>query len=175
MTIDLNHKDLHAVIRKYLLPLLALASVTQAAFAHEGHAHASNDLPNILILGDSISMGYMKPLQVLLKGEANVVRPNENCGPSTNGLAKLEQWLGESHWDVIHFNFGLHDLKYINDKGDLVPVENGQIQVPIEQYEKNLQEHGRATALYREILTHETDPARIQEANRRLGDIGSKR
>ncbi|MEZ6117849.1 MAG: calcineurin-like phosphoesterase C-terminal domain-containing protein [Pirellulaceae bacterium] len=126
------------MIRTYLLPLLALASVTQGVFAHEGHAHAANGLPNVLILGDSISMGYMKPLQVLLKGEANVVRPNENCGPSTNGLAKLEQWLGDSHWDVIHFNFGLHDLKHIDDSGKLVDVRQGHQQVSLEAYEANL-------------------------------------
>ena len=26
------------------------------------------------------------------------------------GLARLEQWLGDERWDVIHFNWGLHDL-----------------------------------------------------------------
>lgn len=36
-------------------------------------------------------------------------RPAENCGPTTNGVEKLQEWLeqhGERPWDVIHYNFG---------------------------------------------------------------------
>ncbi len=46
-----------------------------------------------------------------------------------NGLKKIDVWLGDSHWDAIHFNWGLHDLKVTAD---------GARQVPIETYEKNL-------------------------------------
>jgi hypothetical protein len=45
----------------------------------------------------------------LLAGKANVHRAPENCGPTTNGLKKLDVWLGDGKWDVIHFNFGIHD------------------------------------------------------------------
>jgi hypothetical protein len=44
-----------------------------------------------------------------LEGVANVHRPAENCGPTTTGVEKLQEWLeqhGERPWDVIHFNFG---------------------------------------------------------------------
>jgi acyl-CoA thioesterase-1 len=27
------------------------------------------------------------------------------------GVSKIDEWLGNQQWDVIHFNFGLHDLK----------------------------------------------------------------
>ena len=40
--------------------------------------------------------------------------------------------------DIIHFNWGLHDLKYIDEKGRRVPPGEGKIQVPIDQYEKNM-------------------------------------
>jgi len=33
----------------------------------------------------------------------------ENCGPTANGLKKLDVWLGDGKWDAIHFNFGIHD------------------------------------------------------------------
>src|SRR6266480_369829 len=52
-------------------------------------------LPRVLLIGDSISMGYTVPVQELLKGKANVHRVPENGGPTTNGLAKLKAWLGE--------------------------------------------------------------------------------
>src|SRR6185503_19430837 len=80
-------------------------------------------LPRILLIGDSISIGYTVPVRNLLKGRANVHRIPDNGGPTTNGLAQLPQWLGKGKWDVIHFNWGLHDLKIMAD---------GQCQVPPE-------------------------------------------
>jgi lysophospholipase L1-like esterase len=86
-------------------------------------------LPRVLLIGDSISIGYTLPVRDLLKGRANVHRIAANGGPTTNGLKNLDAWLGSGKWDVIHFNWGLHDLKF--DAG-------GQHQVPPGEYEKNL-------------------------------------
>lgn len=99
-------------------------------------------LPRVLLLGDSISMGYTVAVRSELQGKANVHRPPTNCGPTTTGLANLEKWLGEKPWDVIHFNWGLHDLKYVDDRGALVSPKqkDAHQQVPLEQYEKNLRE-----------------------------------
>ncbi len=88
-------------------------------------------LPRVLLIGDSISIGYTVPVRELLKGKANVHRILENGGPTTNGTAKLAKWLGTNQWDVIHFNWGLHDLK---------SMETGKAQVSLEDYEKNLRE-----------------------------------
>lgn len=87
-------------------------------------------LPRVLLLGDSISIGYTLPVREALAGKANVHRPSTNCGPTITGLAQIDKWLGEGRWDVIHFNWGLHDLKKID----------GKHQVPLDQYEKNLRE-----------------------------------
>ncbi len=88
-------------------------------------------LPRVLLIGDSISIGYTVPVRDLLKGKANVHRIPENGGPTTNGTAKLAKWIGTSKWDVIHFNWGLHDLKF---------MDNGKAQVSLTDYEKNLRE-----------------------------------
>src|SRR5437763_13743340 len=74
-------------------------------------------LPRVLIIGDSISIGYQVPLREALKGKANVHRPATNCGPTTRGVEQIEQWLGDEKWDVIHFNFGLHDVRHFDDQG----------------------------------------------------------
>jgi len=95
-------------------------------------------LPRILLLGDSISIGYTLPVRKQLEGKANVHRALTNCGPTTNGVKNIDKWLGDGKWDVIHFNFGLHDLKYIGEKGALVAVADGKQQVSSEDYEKNL-------------------------------------
>jgi len=44
-------------------------------------------------------------------GKANVHKAPDNCGPTGNGLKKLDIWLVGGRWDVIHFNFGLHDSR----------------------------------------------------------------
>lgn len=98
-------------------------------------------LPRVLLIGDSISIGYTLPVRELLKGKANVHRIPTNGGPTTNGLAHLTEWLGESKWDVIHFNWGLHDLKYIQEdpsKRADPKAPGSHIQVPLADYEKNL-------------------------------------
>jgi len=88
-------------------------------------------LPRVLLIGDSISIGYTLPVRALLDGKANVHRILTNGGPSLNGLRNLQEWLGIGKWDVIHFNWGLHDLKI---------MEGGRHQAEIDEYEKNLNE-----------------------------------
>ena len=97
-------------------------------------------LPRVLIIGDSISMGYTLPVREKLKGKANVHRALGNCGDTARGLAQLDRWLGKGHWDVIHFNFGLHDLKYLDAKGNYVPPDQGKQVAPPEVYRQRLRE-----------------------------------
>jgi len=96
-------------------------------------------LPRVLLIGDSISIGYTIPVRKRLAGRANVHRPLTNCAHTRKGLEELDKWLDSKEWDVIHFNWGLHDLKYIDEKGRRVPPSKGKQQIPIEQYEKNLE------------------------------------
>ncbi len=87
------------------------------------------DLPRVLLIGDSISIGYTLPTRELLKGKVNVHRIPTNGGPTTRGLVQIDSWLGNGHWDVIHFNWGLHDLKF---------MPHGKRQVTLAAYERNL-------------------------------------
>lgn len=66
-------------------------------------------LPRVLIIGDSVSRGYTLAARNYLAGKANVHRAPENCGGVSRGMSKIEVWLGDGKWDVIHFNFGIHD------------------------------------------------------------------
>lgn len=85
---------------------------------------AYRPLPRVLLLGDSISMGYHADVCRLLRGEADVFRPMrnanaaENCAGTDHGLQRIDAWLAAhgGEWDVIHFNFGLHDLKRVDAK-----------------------------------------------------------
>ena len=68
-------------------------------------------LPRILLIGDSVSRGYTLSTRKHLAGKANVHRAPTNCGSSVNGVDKLDNWMGQGKWDVIHFNFGIHDVQ----------------------------------------------------------------
>ncbi len=97
-------------------------------------------LPKVLIIGDSISIGYFEPTRKLLEGRAEVHHNPGNAAHTANGLARLDEWLADTRWDVIHFNHGLHDLKYMDEKGDLTETASGTQQIPIDQYARNLDE-----------------------------------
>ena len=86
-------------------------------------------LPRVLLIGDSISIGYTLYVREMLAGQANVHRIPTNGGPTPKGVENIESWLGKGKWDVVHFNWGLHDLKYMYDD---------RPQVSLEQYEYNM-------------------------------------
>jgi len=88
-------------------------------------------LPQVLLLGDSISLGYEQGVRELLDGRAIVHHPPENCQSTTYGLEKIDEWLREGDWDVIHFNWGIWDAHRL---------EYDQLRTTPEQYEKNLRE-----------------------------------
>ena len=66
-------------------------------------------LPRVLLIGDSVSRGYTQAVRKLLAGKANVHRAPANCGPTASGIKNMDVWLGAGKWDLIHFNFGIHD------------------------------------------------------------------
>ena len=66
-------------------------------------------LPRVLLIGDSVSRAYTQTVRKELAGKANVHRAPANCGPTATGLRKMDTWLGKGAWDIIHFNFGIHD------------------------------------------------------------------
>jgi hypothetical protein len=57
-------------------------------------------LPRVLLIGDSISIGYTTDTREMLKGKANVHRPPLNCMYSSYVAANIKDWLGEEKWDV---------------------------------------------------------------------------
>ncbi|MDG1131342.1 MAG: hypothetical protein P8N21_01485, partial [Opitutales bacterium] len=118
---------------------------TPARDAHGIHAESKpsgKDLPRVVLIGDSISVGYTPEVIHQLQDKAFVSRAKANCGDTNRGLAALDSWLGNTKWDLIHFNWGLHDLCYRNPEVKKVGNRdkvNGTQSVPLKQYRKNLE------------------------------------
>jgi len=100
----------------------------------------------VLMIGDSITQGYHMAVKRILKGKAQIRvadyrYPGILHAMSTEwGLQQLDNWLDGTPWDAIHFNLGLHDMKYVDDMGEKTAVAKGKQNIPVEQYQKNLEE-----------------------------------
>ncbi len=89
-------------------------------------------LPKVVLIGDSIRLGYAPLVAKRLAGKAVVISPAANGGDSSNVLKHLNEWAIREKPDLVHLNCGLHDLKLSKD--------TKQYQVPLELYERNLTE-----------------------------------
>lgn len=130
--------------RRFLQNSLLLTPVI--TFPELMFTKSNQHLPNVLIIGDSISIGYTPIVRDLLIYKAKVSRPMldentaENCAGTTKGVENIDRWIGDIQWDIIHFNFGLHDIKHV----DPVTGKNSNNpkdpqQADIKQYKKNLE------------------------------------
>lgn len=124
--------DMKTLRSSFALLLTILLTTTTNAAENPVFADPEDkpNLPNVLLIGDSISIGYTLFTRELMSGKADIFRIPENGGPTTRGLEKIDAWLGDKKWDVIHFNWGLHDLKF---------MEDGRRQVGFDDYEQNLE------------------------------------
>ncbi|MEI6535957.1 MAG: SGNH/GDSL hydrolase family protein [Verrucomicrobiaceae bacterium] len=85
-------------------------------------------------------------MQKILAEESMVVRPTkngkaENCNGTKTGVGNIDRWLEieGGKWDVIHFNWGLHDMKReIDGKPSSRPADPPQSTV--QAYEKQLRQ-----------------------------------
>lgn len=102
---------------------------------------ADTDKPRILIIGDSISGGYTPFVQEALTEKAVIERIEGNAQHTGTGLNKIDEWLGNENWDIIHFNWGLWDLAYRHPDSKLYGNRdkvNGKITFNVDQYKANL-------------------------------------
>ncbi|MDT8390709.1 MAG: SGNH/GDSL hydrolase family protein [Lentisphaeria bacterium] len=133
-----------------------------------------DDLPMVLLVGDSISCGYTEPVMELLRDVCNVRRAPDNCGDTRCGLDKLDDWLGETDWDLIHFNWGLHDLCHRHPSSTVYGNRdkiNGPVSVPIEEYADNLDQLvRRLSARAPKLIWASTTFVPPNEAGRFQGD-----
>ncbi len=88
--------------------------------------------PLVILIGDSIRMGYQATVIDALADAAEIWVPEANGGDSRNVLAHLDEWIVARRPHIVHINCGLHDLKR--------DFAQGQFQVPIDEYAQNVRQ-----------------------------------
>jgi len=77
----------------------------------------ANDLPRVLLIGDSITRAYYPDVAAALKGKAYVARlaTSKSVGDPTL-LEEVKLILSEGKFNVVHFNNGMHGWGYTEDE-----------------------------------------------------------
>lgn len=104
-------------------------------------AGCKQEQPRILIIGDSISIGYTPFVKENLAGKAAVFHNPGNAQHTGTGLEKIDEWIGNEKWDIIQFNWGLWDLCYRHTDSEVYGNRdklNGEITYSIDEYASNL-------------------------------------
>ena len=133
-------------------------------------------LPNVLLIGDSISVGYTAYVRRQLRGKADIYRIPSNARWTGYGLDNLDKWLDQLgvEWDVVHFNWGLWDLCYRNPRsrtqGNRDKLD-GKLTTSLEDYRANLQKLvARLAKTGAQLIWCNTTPVPEGEAGRKVGD-----
>ena len=85
-------------------------------------------MKKILLLGDSIRIGYDKYVRMAFEGQAQVYFPKDNCRFTQYFLRYLLEWQEEtgcgSDVDVVHWNAGAWDVLRLADNEFQTPLEH---------------------------------------------------
>ena len=97
--------------------ILTAAVVLACALCLSGPQAAEAAAPKtrVLLIGDSIAVYYTPYVKKLLEGQVKVERAG-HAVDTKFGLANIDRMLRKGPYDVIHFNWGLHDLKPVGKR-----------------------------------------------------------
>lgn len=87
-------------------------------------------MKSVVLIGDSIRMGYEEAVKLHLADAASIWTPKQNGGNSANVLKNLDDWAISQKPDVVHINCGLHDLRKEFDAEESA--------IPLPQYTDNV-------------------------------------
>lgn len=83
-------------------------------------------MKNILLIGDSIRMGYDKAIKKTLQGKAMVYFPEDNCRFASYVLRYLHEYkalVQDSEVDILHWNTGLWDCLRLFEEEPHTPID----------------------------------------------------
>ncbi|MBC8040369.1 MAG: SGNH/GDSL hydrolase family protein [Opitutaceae bacterium] len=90
-------------------------------------------MKQVVLVGDSIRLGYEPFVKAALQDVAEVWGPEQNCGHSLDCLKLAHLWCDHRQPDLIHFNCGLHDIRT-----RFYGEPAGRTLVPLDHYRAHL-------------------------------------
>ena len=122
----------------------------------------------IVLVGDSIRMGYQPYVGSALSDSHSVWGPEQNGGTSVNVLNHLDEWVISRSPNVVHINTGLHDIRR--------PIGLPQNTVNLDEYIANVKiimtrilERTDARLIW--ALTTPVDEEKHNKIHRDIGDF----
>jgi len=116
-----------------------------------------------------VSLGYAVRAQNVAGTTHDILHTGENAAFTSNGIDKIDGWLsntGTGDWDIIHFNFGLHDISRSPDTS--APTRTSEVD-----YQNNLRtlvDRMRVHSPSATIIFATTTPIQAQ-SNRNPSDV----
>ncbi len=104
----------------------------------------SRDTADVILLGDSIRMGYQPAVARALDGITRVWGPVSNCYSSRHLRTVLDAWVLDTltRPAVVHLNAGAHDVRRMQDTAR-------EVQIPLGAYRTNME------SIVSRLLAHE--------------------
>jgi lysophospholipase L1-like esterase len=90
----------------------------------------TSERSRVFLIGGSNSIAFTPHVRDHLMYRATVNRVPDNARSTRYTLEHLDDWLGTDRWDLIHFNWGMHDLTRVDGRTP---------QVSLQEYVANLE------------------------------------
>jgi dienelactone hydrolase/lysophospholipase L1-like esterase len=126
--------------------LLPLALVALFPTPSRVQPKAAPALPKVVLVGDSIRLGYAPLVAKRLQGKAEVISP-PGAGDSTWLARNLDSFVLSHKPDLVHFNVGLHDLR-LSKKTKSHQVEPAEYEGNLDAILMRLKKETSATVIF---------------------------
>ncbi len=175
-------------MRRFAIALIPVLAIAQLASAEQPIRERiewadiwvtdadKDDLPRVLLIGDSIARGYFEEVEKSLAGKAYCARlTTSKCVSDPSFPDEVQLLLKQYRFAVVHFNNGLHGWGYTEDQ-----YRDGLLRL-LETFQKNA---GDAQLIWatttpmrdRDDLSKVTDQTdRVKERNRIAAAIMQER
>jgi len=83
-------------------------------------------MKKVILIGDSIRMGYEPTVRKELTGLADIWAPEPNCQHTVNVLLNFNEWVALKTPDILHIAAGGWDVRNVirGEPGNVVPLEH---------------------------------------------------
>ena len=124
-------------------------------------------MKHVLLIGDSIRLGYAPRVEELLGPNVKVFSPTDNCGFAKKALWGMFAWMGQfgmPHIDVAQFNAGIWDLHRC--------TRDGERFTAIDDYARDIRRLGHELQYYADkVIFAKTTPKKKRAPHLVVNDL----